>query len=116
MNELEQVWRERIDWVQASGQAFHADCRGDDRKDNPARPSEALDSSRTAQRVDLPGAVLIHDESRQAANPRHDKRESRRRLATTPAGTATAASPPDPSNTGPPKSDAAGPNATSRGP
>jgi hypothetical protein len=65
-----------------------------------------------------PQHVLVHrvQESRQAANRRRDKRESRRRLATTPAGTATAASPPDPSNTGPPKSDAARHDATSRGP
>ena len=65
-----------------------------------------------------PQHVLVHrvQESRQAANRRRDKRESRRRLATTPAGTATAASPPDPSNTGPPKSDAARLDATSRGP
>jgi hypothetical protein len=40
MNELEQLWRERLDWVQASGKACHADCGGDDRKDDPARPSE----------------------------------------------------------------------------
>jgi hypothetical protein len=65
-----------------------------------------------------PQHVLVHrvEESRRAANRRRDSRESRRRLAITPAGTATAASPPDPSNTGPPKSDAAKPDATSRGP
>jgi hypothetical protein len=64
-----------------------------------------------------PQHVLVHriEESRRAANRRRDQRESRRRLAITPAGTATAASPPDPSNTGPPKSDAAKPDATSRG-
>gem|GEM_PF-3023333 len=65
-----------------------------------------------------PQHVLVHriEESRRAANRKRDKRESRRRLATTPAGTVTAASPPDPSNTGPPKPDAAGPDANSRAP
>jgi transposase len=65
-----------------------------------------------------PQHVLVHrvEESRRAANRRRDRRESRRRLAITPAGTATTASPPDPSNTGPPKSDGAKPDATSRGP
>ncbi len=47
-----------------------------------------------------PQHVLVHrvEESPRAANRRRDNRESRRRLAITPAGTATAASPPDPCN------------------
>ncbi|MFM7868704.1 MAG: hypothetical protein ACKPHU_31175, partial [Planctomycetaceae bacterium] len=65
-----------------------------------------------------PQQVLVHriEESCRAVDRRRDKRESRRRIATTPAGTETAASPPDPSNTGPPKSNAAGPAATPREP
>jgi hypothetical protein len=47
--------------------------RGDDRKNNPARPSDALDSSRTALRIDLPNGVVIHEESRQAANWRYSE-------------------------------------------
>ncbi|MGV2341624.1 MAG UNVERIFIED_CONTAM: hypothetical protein LVR18_49205 [Planctomycetaceae bacterium] len=34
--------------------------RGVDRNDNPARPSEALDSSRSVLRIVLPNGVVIH--------------------------------------------------------
>ena len=142
MNELEQVWRERIDWVQAPGLTIAAAS---------AEPGvSAAFVYRNKRRISMkaifwdgdglviwykrvergawqlpdnwaknnPQHVLVHrvEESRQAANRRRDRRESRRRLAITPAGTATTASPPDPSNTGPPKSDGAKPDATSRGP
>ena len=112
MNELEQLWRERIDWVKASGLTIAAasaelgvsaasvyrwrrllaespvsvqhraspvmrtaratkssrstlpflavQVRGDDRKDNAATPSEALDPSRTALRIVLSKGVVIH--------------------------------------------------------
>ena len=112
MNELEQVWRERIDWVQASGLTIAeasaelgvsaasvyrwkkllaespvperhpagpgkrpagatksprstlpflaVQVRGDDRQVNSARPSDALDSSRSVLRIVLPNGVVIH--------------------------------------------------------
>ena len=111
-NELQQVWRERIDWVQASGltiaeaseeldvsaasvyrwkkllaespvperhpagpgkrparatksprstlQFLAVQVRGDDRQVNSARPSDALDSSRSVLRIVLPNGVVIH--------------------------------------------------------
>ena len=65
-----------------------------------------------------PQHVLVHriDESRRAANRKRAKRESRRRLATPPAGTTTPPAPPDSPQTAPSKSDAAKPDATSRAP
>ncbi len=78
MNELEQLWRERIDWVQASGLTIAAASaeRGVSAASvyrwkkllaestvpgrHPARPSDALDSSRTVLRIVLPNGVVIH--------------------------------------------------------
>ena len=84
-------------------------CRSGMGRRSARQPSRAARSNRLQpQRADCSAK-----QCRQAARSRGDKRESHRCLATTPAGTATAASPPDPSNMGPPKSDAASPDATS---
>jgi hypothetical protein len=62
--------------------------------------------------------VLVHrvEESRRVANRKRDQRERRRRLASPSAGTKTPPASSAPPKTGPTKSDAAKPDATSRGP
>jgi len=113
MNALEQLWRERIDWVQASGLSIAAASaelgvsaasvyrwkkllaessvpgrhraspgkrtaaamknsppltlplvavrvRGNDQQFSSARPSDAIESSRSALRIVLPNGVVIH--------------------------------------------------------
>ncbi len=77
MNELEQLWRERIDWVRASGLTIAAAsaelgvsatsvyrwkkllAESTVPGRHPARPSDALDSSRDVLRIVLPNGVVI---------------------------------------------------------